>query len=116
MSAEVLGIMWNRSDDTITISGFDGMTCAADVTKRDVLHSVARIFDPLGLCSPITVKGKIFLQKLWSVNVEWDECLSEDLVKEWDEIVRDLQQMSTLKICRFVGRVDQSRNQLLVFL
>ena len=48
--------------------------------------------------------------------MEWDECLSEDLVKEWDEIVRDLQQMSTLKICRFVGRVDQSRNQLLVFL
>ena len=43
VSAKVLGIMWNRSDDTITISGFDGMTCAVDVTKRDVLHSVARI-------------------------------------------------------------------------
>ena len=48
--------------------------------------------------------------------MEWDECLSEDLVKEWDEIVRDLQQMSTLMICRFVGRVDQGQNQLLVFL
>jgi len=43
--------MWNRSDNIITISGLDGMTSAADVTKRDVLHSVARIFDLLGLCT-----------------------------------------------------------------
>jgi len=59
----VLGVIWNRIDDTITISGFDRMTCFVDVNKHDVLHSVARIFDPLGLCS---VKGKIFLQKLWT--------------------------------------------------
>ena len=75
--AKMLGLIWNRSDDTITtMSGFDGMTRSGDVTKHDVLHSMARIFDPLGLCSPTTIKGKIFLQQLWVANVTWDKPLS----------------------------------------
>ena len=36
------------------------MAGSVDVTKCDVLHSVAKIFDPLGLCSPITVMVKCF--------------------------------------------------------
>ena len=37
--------------------------------KRDVLHSVAKIFDLLGLFSPVTFHGKMFLQKLWIVDM-----------------------------------------------
>ena len=33
------------------------------VTKHDVLHSVAKIFDSFGLVSPVTFHGKVFLQK-----------------------------------------------------
>jgi len=41
--------------------------------------------------------------------------LSEDLLKEWHEIVMDLQQKSTLKISRFVGGAHGGQSQLLIF-
>ena len=62
-STNVLELSWSQFKDTINISGFD-KAVTSDVTKRDVLHSVTAIFDPLGLLSPITFHGKIFLQKL----------------------------------------------------
>ena len=58
----VLGLSWNQFEDTINIPGFDKATISEVVTKRDVLHSVAiKIFDPLGLLSPIIFHGKVFL-------------------------------------------------------
>ena len=59
-NTSMLGLSWDQFKDTINISGCDKVV-TSDVTKRDVLHSVAAIFDPLGLLSPITFHGKIFL-------------------------------------------------------
>ena len=68
------------------------------VTKRDVLHGVAKVFDPLGLLVPLTLLGKLFLQKSWRINMPWDEPLSDDLLREWSDIVRSLSRMSNLNI------------------
>ena len=65
--------------DKVAISG---------VMKRDVLHSVATIFDPLGLLSPISFHGKIFLQKLWVADKLWDKPLSMDLLTEWKQVAQ----------------------------
>jgi hypothetical protein len=40
-----------------------------------VLAITASIFDPLGLLSPAVTAYKIFLQKLWQDNLQWDELL-----------------------------------------
>ena len=34
-------------------------------TKHEVLRIIVRIFDPLGLVTPVTYYGKMFLQDLW---------------------------------------------------
>ena len=110
----VLGLSWNQFKDTINISGFDKVV-TSDVTKRDVLHSVAIIFDPLGLLSPITFHGKIFLQKLWVADKSWDEPLSMDLLIEWKQVVQLLTDISSVKVPRFVGNVNKGDSQLLIF-
>jgi len=62
--AKVLGLLWNPVDDTIGVSGVGRVSENTVTTKRDVLHNVAKIFDPLGLFLLITLHGKLFFQKL----------------------------------------------------
>lgn len=45
---KVLGLLWNPVEDTVSVPGFDYVPTPTFITKRDVLHSVAKIFDPLG--------------------------------------------------------------------
>ncbi|GFX07878.1 integrase catalytic domain-containing protein [Trichonephila clavipes] len=42
-------------------------------TKRMVLSTIARIFDPLGLLIPITTWTKIFMQRLWLLELGWSD-------------------------------------------
>ena len=112
-STSVLGLSWNCFEDTINISGCDKVV-TFDVTKRDVLHSVAAIFDPLGLLFPITFHGKIFLQKLWVADKPWDEPLSMELLTEWKKVAQLLRDISRVRIPRFIGKVTEE-SQLLIF-
>ena len=114
-ATNVLGLLWNQFEDTINIPGFDKAAISEVVTKRDVLHSVAKIFDPLGLLSPIIFHGKMFLQKLWVVNKPWDEPLCTELLEEWNQVVKLLAELSNLNISRFVGNTNNGDNQLLIF-
>ena len=38
---------------------------ASFISKRDVLQSSSQIYDPLGWATPVTIKAKILLQKVW---------------------------------------------------
>ena len=54
---KLLGVPWDKREDTIRTSFPDPITKA---TKREVLRKIAKIYDPLGLASPITLEGKFF--------------------------------------------------------
>ena len=57
----------------------------------------------LDLCIiSVTFYGRIFLQKLWKVNKLWYEPLSNDLMKDWDQIAQILAQIPSLKLPRLV--------------
>ena len=43
--------------------------------KRNVLKEIAAVFDPLGLVSPILLKGKVFLQSLLRKHIDWDDSI-----------------------------------------
>ncbi|XP_076290939.1 uncharacterized protein LOC143214143 [Lasioglossum baleicum] len=49
---------------------------------------IARLFDPLGLVSPVVVNAKILLQKVWLAKCGWDEPLPIDLQLEWENIMQ----------------------------
>ncbi|XP_067208447.1 uncharacterized protein [Linepithema humile] len=52
-------------------------------TKRTILSTIAKLFDPLGWVTPVILKAKVFMQNLWKYKVGWDEGLSDDLVLQW---------------------------------
>ncbi|XP_057713144.1 uncharacterized protein LOC130929733 isoform X2 [Corythoichthys intestinalis] len=69
-------------------------------TRRGVLSTVASIFDPLGFVAPFILVGKRILQKMCQEKLDWDEPLPQDLKPEWEAWLRDLQNLSTIKISR----------------
>ena len=77
----------------IYISNIDERAINDVIAKRDVLHSVAKIFDPLGLIIPVTFHAEIFLQRLWRLVQSWDNPLSSDLILEWKKVAQVLLQI-----------------------
>ncbi|GFT51416.1 pro-Pol polyprotein [Nephila pilipes] len=63
-SSKVLGIPWNVIHDyfTIDVKGLLELDTSKPVTKRIVLQSAGKIYDPVGFLSPYTIKLKCLLQ------------------------------------------------------
>ena len=57
---KVLGLTWEISEDCLRIRTPCFKINQESVTKRDVLKTIASIFDPLGLLSPVLLKAKLF--------------------------------------------------------
>jgi len=62
-TAKVLGIHWDPEEDMLSYKVC--LTTNPHNTKRQVLSDVARIFDPLGILSPVVVQFKILFQELF---------------------------------------------------
>ena len=69
----VLGMLWNPVNDMLyfnaRLKGIsnDGKIDNITFTKRIAFSIVNGIFDPMGLISPVIVKGKILLRELTSI-------------------------------------------------
>ena len=58
-------------------------TTTSNITKREILRESSKIYDPLGLLTPVTIRAKILLQELWKNNFSWDEPLPPIIQKKW---------------------------------
>ena len=81
---KVLGTFWNHADDKLVFN-FKNLTSFLGeeiITKRIILSSIARIFDPLGLLSPVFVAFKILFQEICKREVDWDTPLGGETLKQ----------------------------------
>ncbi|XP_073841412.1 uncharacterized protein [Musca autumnalis] len=113
-TVKTLGLTWLPKDDTFCVKV--NIDPVRRVTKRTVTSDLARLFDPLGVLSPVTVTAKIFIQELWELKLDWDQSLPESLHSKWTTFRSDLNALKNLQIYRhiFKGRVPESR-QLHIF-
>ena len=84
---KLLGLPWNKKEDSLAVS-FKGDS--AGTTKREVLKSVASVFDPLGVASPTVLVGKRISREACDQRLPWDAVLPEQLDKQWDNIRKSL--------------------------
>jgi len=66
-----LGLSWRLNTDTFEFSV--NPTSIETLTKRRVLSSIAKLFDPLRLISPVIISAKILMQELWTLKLGWDD-------------------------------------------
>ena len=67
-----LGLLWDINTDVFTYT-FSGVE--KPFTKRGILSTINRLFDPMGFIAPIIIQGKLFLREVTSLNHDWDEPL-----------------------------------------
>ena len=136
---KLLGIKWIVDDDKIKIT-IPKFEIPVNPKKRDVLSSLASIFDPLGLVEPLRVKGKLFFQKIWmrkqqqtvseplppeptgeirgrklKGSKEWTVVLLESEKSEWRSILEDWESCPDFIIPRFIGNTVEKQCELHCF-
>ena len=112
---KVLGYNYSTKNDTMSLSGVK--VDAKANTHRKILAEIAKIFDPLNFTSPVLVRGKSLLGSLWKqrkTGGTWDKVVSGETQKDWTNLAKDLEGLSSLEFPRAAIDQDQPAD-LMVF-
>ena len=109
---KVLGLIWNTNADELSISTKTLELQQPTTTKREVLTTLAFLYDPLGVLTPFTINMKILIQNLWEKGLDWDDKLDDKDKETWKKMTQDIHKLSSIQIPRFIGN---GKGQLLCF-
>ncbi|XP_070529828.1 uncharacterized protein [Cardiocondyla obscurior] len=108
---KLLGLKWMpHKDQFIFSSKFDSPP--NQFTKRLVLSKVAQIFDPLGFVSPVVIRAKVFMQKLWLLKLSWDDLLPASVNSRWLLLRTQLNSLASISIPRWLNTWSESAVEL----
>ena len=102
---KVLGMCWDTDTDTISINSEKLKTVIGKklLTKRHLWKLVPSIFDPLGLLSPYTLKGKEIISEACESCKGWDSGLPKSVIEKARSWAKEFDQIGDIKWDRFVG-------------
>ncbi|XP_064467434.1 uncharacterized protein LOC135378344 [Ornithodoros turicata] len=105
-TARVLGLTWDTRPDTLNFNGPNVLEALSQVgdSKRSVLQTVAKIFDPLGLAAPFAIKAKMVFQQLWQQGVGWDKPIPDSVKCDWDSWKAELADLLNVSVPRNLKR------------
>ena len=111
-SISVLGLQWQPSPDTFSYK-IDDLPIV--YTKRGILSLIFRIFDPLGLITPIVLMAKQFVQQIWLLGLGWDDEVPESTKIQWEKFTNKLPAISQIKAPRYISLLDPASFDLIAF-
>ena len=125
------GYMWQPLDDNILLEigpprlgkakrgkspepvvGDFGQALKQCFTRRTVTGIVARVFDPLGLVTPITASLKLDLHDLCLRRLDWDDQIPEELLEVWVANMANIQDLRAVVFKRTVIPEDAADEKI----
>ena len=97
---KVLGLQWCLTEDSFSFGCLDLRNHEVASTKRAVLSVISKVFDPLGLVSPVTMRAKILFQDIWRLGLSWDEALPADLLIQFQKWIQDIKILNSWQVHR----------------
>ena len=94
---QALAVKWDTKMDTLHIN-----VDVPDrpVTRRGILSTVSSLYDPVGLISPVILKGKHFVKILCSDGYDWDEPVPEEIAASWLQWKESIPLLSEISVPR----------------
>lgn len=101
---KILGLLWIPAEDVFT---FSVNVEIRDCTKRNILSTIARLWDLMGFVAPVTLLSKLIIKSLWESNVGWDDIPPSNIVTLWQSIESELPLFKNIKLPRHTGVNDK---------
>lgn len=112
-TTSTLGLTWSPQSDKFQFSVHVDKTDR--ITKRSILSSIAKIFDPLGLLSIFVVKAKLILQKLWISKLEWDDPVADEVQIMWYKFIKNMNSLTCVEVPRHVMCKNAAHIEIHIF-
>ncbi|XP_017875755.1 uncharacterized protein LOC108622407 [Ceratina calcarata] len=100
---KVLGLRWVPSADYFYFNLTRFQPSATPPTKRSLFSEIAKLYDPLGWLSPVVVRAKILMQSQWLEKIHWDQSVSMETHRTWNNFCEDWIKLNNLRIPRWIG-------------
>ena len=84
---KLFGLGWDKRKDSISVVKLDEVPAT---TKRNALSQLAKLYDPLGLVSPMTLLGKNLFREMCESRISWDVEFAETMVRTWENWHRQM--------------------------
>jgi len=84
------------------ITGDFGAALSKCFTRRTLSGLVARVFDPLGLATPVTAGLKMDLHDLCSLKLDWDDAVPVELLDKWVQNMHSIQDLKDVYFRRSI--------------
>jgi hypothetical protein len=100
---KTLGVCWNPVSDSFNFINVH--TLLYDVpteTMRTLASRTAKLYDPLGLVSPVTVLAKSLMQECYKADLKWDSPLPDYILQPWEEWKSQLLCLQNFSLPRYV--------------
>ncbi|CAB4021136.1 Hypothetical predicted protein, partial [Paramuricea clavata] len=89
---KLLGLGWNKKEDTLFVSL---PKQNVEMTKRTVLQTMAKLYDPLGIAAPYLLTAKVIFRDICDRKLGWDVELPKDLKSRWERWLDSLPSVLT---------------------
>lgn len=81
-NSKLLGLPWDKANDSLCVVF---PTIPAVLTKRGILAYLAKVYDPLGLVSPVLLEGKLIYRDICEAKVRWDATVPDAFLERWQK-------------------------------
>jgi len=64
------------------------------ITKRELLSAIAKVYDPLGVMSPVMIVARKIFQDVCKQGTVWDSPVTQDIQERWDIFLQHVNRRS----------------------
>ncbi|XP_054717258.1 uncharacterized protein LOC129226652 [Uloborus diversus] len=111
----VLGLLWNKHEDVLFCQIKNLDLDSLEITRRNILSIVHKIFDVIGILCPTTLIPKLILQKSWGLKLGWDTPLPDEFKIEFEAWAKDLHLLSEVRVPRYINTFESAELSLHTF-
>lgn len=104
---KTLGFQYNFNLDELYFKVHED--CSSVITKREVLRKIMSFYDPTCLLMPLTFTLKVLMQDIWHEEIDWDQCIPDNLIKRWTQFQSEWPLVANISLKRCVNFNEKSQ-------